>query len=66
MTVYPCCANARTARLPNFWRLLDAPITATTFEASMDTLACNSSDWVIGYRYQVSDSRQQCGAVALS
>jgi hypothetical protein len=29
-TVYPCCANARTARLPNLLRLLDAPITATT------------------------------------
>src|SRR5260370_2317742 len=29
-TVYPCCWYARTARLPNFWRLLDAPMIAIT------------------------------------
>src|SRR3954470_8513973 len=30
-TVYPSRRNARTARFPNFLRLLDAPTTATTF-----------------------------------
>src|SRR5262245_59941669 len=33
-TVYPCSRYARTARLPNFCRSVEAPMTATTLPIS--------------------------------